>query len=186
MNTLNKSTKFTPFQLRFGKSPRILPPLTPSDTHRPPTDIDSIAIDVYNRLHTGLRDAQDNLLHAKISQAAQANKSRTLTFPFRIGQRVRLCTKNRCREYKASDDRRVAKFMARFDGPFPIVAVDEEHSTVTLDLPNSANFYPVFHTSDILPFTENDNLLALSTNLILSWSIVKKNTLLTILSQQDA
>ncbi len=46
---------------------------------------------------------------------------------------------------------------AHFDSPFPIVAVDKEHSMVTLDLPNSANFYPVFHTSDILPFTENDN-----------------------------
>lgn len=29
----------------------------------------------------------------------------------------------------------------------------------TLDLPNSANFYPVFHTSQIIPFVENDDEL---------------------------
>ena len=31
MNTTNASTGFTPFQLRFGKSARILPPLIPPD-----------------------------------------------------------------------------------------------------------------------------------------------------------
>jgi hypothetical protein len=31
MNTTNASTGYTPFQLHFGKSPRILPPLMPSD-----------------------------------------------------------------------------------------------------------------------------------------------------------
>ena len=30
-------------------------------------------------------EAQDNLLQAKISQVAQANKNQTLTFPFVIG-----------------------------------------------------------------------------------------------------
>jgi len=34
MNSINKSMKFTPFQLRFGRTPHVLPPLTPRG-HRP-------------------------------------------------------------------------------------------------------------------------------------------------------
>ena len=51
---------------------------------------------------------------------------------------------------------RVAKFMPRFDGPFLITAVNEAKSTVTLDLPSTSKRHPVFHTSQILPFIEND------------------------------
>ena len=35
MNSVNRSTGFTPFQLRFGRSPRILPPLFPSTVTTP-------------------------------------------------------------------------------------------------------------------------------------------------------
>ena len=49
--------------------------------------------------------------------------------------------------------------MPRYDGPFTVKSTDERHSTVTLDLPNSPNIFPVFHTSEIRPFLENDNTL---------------------------
>ena len=157
MNTVNKSTNFTPFQLKYGRSPRVIPPLmeedTPSDNIAPTKSAQS----VINQLEVDVMEAQDNLLRAKVAQAVQANKSRTLTFPYSIGQRVRLSTRNRRQEYKAKGEKRVAKFMARFSGPYKIIGVDEEHSTVTLDLPNSANFYPVFHTSQLIPFVENDD-----------------------------
>ncbi len=39
--------------------------------------------------------AQDNLLTAKIKQAAQANKDRRLIFPFQVGNRVVLSTMHR-------------------------------------------------------------------------------------------
>lgn len=51
------------------------------------------------------------------------------------------------------------QFMPRFTGPYTIKGVDEQHSTVTLDLPNSAHFHPVFHTSQVIPFVENDDEL---------------------------
>ena len=40
MNTVNKSTGYTPFQLRFGKSPRLLPPLSvlPFDAPTEPSE----------------------------------------------------------------------------------------------------------------------------------------------------
>ena len=40
MNTVNKSTGFTPFQLRMGRSLRIIPPLVPAKLSATVTDID--------------------------------------------------------------------------------------------------------------------------------------------------
>jgi Chromo (CHRromatin Organisation MOdifier) domain len=163
MNTLNKSTGFTPFQLQFGRSPRILPPLLPQ-TELTPTD--KFATDLLKRMQHTVTEAQDNLLTSKISQAFQANKTRSLTFPFKVGQRIVLSTLHRRREIKAGDPNRVAKFMPRFDGPYVIKKIDERHSTVTLDLPNLPHIFPVFHTSEICPFKENDDLLFSSRALI--------------------
>jgi hypothetical protein len=37
MNTINRSTGFTPFQLHFSKSPRILPPILDDNPDNNPT-----------------------------------------------------------------------------------------------------------------------------------------------------
>ena len=157
MNTINKSTGFTPFQLRFGQSPRVIPPLIPAKPSATVADID--AWHVIRRLELDVLEAQDNLLKAKISQSLQANKQRSLKFPFSIGSRVRLSTLHRRKEYTAKGEQRVAKFMPRFDGPYTIIDMDEQHSTVTLDLPNSPNIHPTFHTSEVLPYIESDTTL---------------------------
>lgn len=49
--------------------------------------------------------------------------------------------------------------MPCYDGPYNIIDVDEDHSTVTLNLPNSPNIFPVFHTSEVLPYAESDTSL---------------------------
>ena len=163
MNTVNRSTGFTPFQLRFGRSPKLLPPIFHSETQLP---VEKLASDLIQRMQLDVSEAQDNLISAKVSQAFQANKSRTLSFPFKIGDRVVLSTLHRRRELKAGDPNRVAKFMPRYDGPFTIKNTDERHSTVTLDLPNLPNFFPVFHSSEVRPFHENNNTLFPSQALI--------------------
>lgn len=155
MNTVNASTGYTPFQLRFGKSPRLLPPIFPHTE----TDEDPSAKELIENMTMLELEAQDNLLTSKIKQANQANKSRQLTFPFQVGHRVVLSTLHRRREYKTGDEPRVAKFMPRFDGPYRVTATDESHSTVTLDMPRNPNIFPVFHTSEVLPFKENDDTL---------------------------
>ena len=161
MNTVNKSTGFSAFQLRLGHSPRIIPPLlgniplTPGDN---PAAMIS-ARTIIERLQHDVWEAQDCLVKAKVSQAKQANKHRTLSFPFRVGQRIRLSTLHRRRHYKSRDEKRVVKFMPRFDGPYEIVKVDAKHSTVTLHLPQSPDVFPVFHTSEVMPFIENDETL---------------------------
>ena len=157
MNTVNTSTGFTPFQLRMGRSPRLIPPLVPLLPNSSPEDV--TAHDVIRKLQTDVLEAQDNLLCAKISQSVEANKHRSLTFPFAVGSRVRLTTLHRRNEYKAKGEKRVAKFMPRYDGPYTIIDTDEAHSTVTLELPNVPNIFPTFHTSEILPFIENDAML---------------------------
>ena len=156
MNTVNASTGFTPFQLRFGKSPRLLPPLIRHDNE---TDEETTAAEIITWLSTLEAMAQDNLLTAKIRQASQANKQRDPSFPFHVGERVLLSTFNRRREYKAGEQPRVAKFMPRFDGPYRILATDENHSTVTLDMPNTPHIFPIFHTSELRVFRENDATL---------------------------
>ena len=163
MNTTNRSTGFTPFQLCFGRSPRLLPPLFPSTTNTP---TEQLAKNLITRMQSTVAEAQDNLISAKISQAFQSNKKRSLTFPFKIGNKIVLSTLHRCRVLNAGNTNRVAKFMPCFDGPFIIKNTDELHSTVTLDLPNLPNIFPKFHTSKIKPFTENDNSLFPSRALI--------------------
>jgi len=155
MNTINKSTGFSPFQLRMGRSPRIIPPLVDREKADPTPEAQR-AWELMKNMKQVSMEAQDNLLRAKISQPAQANKSRTLTFPFSIGGRVRLSTLNRRHEFKGSGEKRVAKFMPRYDGPYTIVDIDERNSTVALDLPNSPNVFPTFHTSVVVPYIEND------------------------------
>ena len=156
MNTLNASTGFTPFQLRFGKTPRILPPIIPNDGEG---HEESSAREIVARMRPIQMEAQDNLLGAKVNQANQENQHRQLTFPFKIGDRVVLSTAHRRRAYKSGDQTRAAKFMPRFDGPYQITDTDEKHSTVTLALPKQAANFPVFHTSEIKPFIENSDSL---------------------------
>jgi transposase InsO family protein len=154
MNTINASTGYSPFQMRFGKSPRLLPPLIPNNET---AEDEPNARALIERMTHIERNAQDNLLTAKVKQAFHANKERTLTFPFRVGDRVVLTTLHRRREYKSGDHPRAAKFMPRYDGPYAITATDEAHSTVTLDIPHKPNLFPVFHTSEVHPFKENDD-----------------------------
>ena len=49
--------------------------------------------------------------------------------------------------------------MPHFDGPYMIVDIDEENSMVTLDLPNSPNIFPTFHTLVVIPYIENNMTL---------------------------
>jgi hypothetical protein len=158
MNTINKSTGFSPFQLRMGRSVCIIPPLVSKE--EPVDDKDKInAWKIIKDLKLLTMEAQDNLLHTKISQSSQANKNRTLIFSFSIGSRVRLSTLNRHKEFKTSGEKTVAKFMPRFDGPYTVTDINPDHSTVTLNLPNSPNIFSTFHMSMVIPYIENGSIL---------------------------
>jgi len=72
MNTVNSSIGFSPFQLRMGQSPRIIPPLVPVTSSATVAKVD--AWHIINRLEVDVMEAQDNLLKAKIAQSVQVNK----------------------------------------------------------------------------------------------------------------
>jgi hypothetical protein len=155
MSTINKSTGYTPFHLRFGRAPRIVPPLiqlppNPSNDHVG-------AREIIEALQTDVADARDNLILAKITQSHFANSKRSNHPSFKIGDKIMLSTLNRRKDYKHKNKHRAAKFMPRFDGPYEIIDVHNEASTVTLDMPNAPNLYPTFHTSNIKIWLPNDD-----------------------------
>ena len=69
-----------------------------------------------------------------------------------------LSTLNRRRDYKRTGEQRVAKFMPHFDGPYIVTDVNMEASTVTLDIPQTPNLFPTFHSSHVKPLKPNDNI----------------------------
>ena len=120
MCTINKSTGYSPFMLRFGRDPIVLPPL---ETARDPITQDEIDVHaVITHIYNAVNAAEDNLLLAKISQAFEANKSRdsNKSFPYNIGDSVLLSTLHCRSEYLSGNGKRVAKFLPRFDGPYPV------------------------------------------------------------------
>ena len=68
-----------------------------------------------------------------------------------------LSTLNRRREYMQKGDNRVAKFMARYDGPYKVKHAYPETSTYTLDLPPSMKIFPTFHASMLKRYIRNDD-----------------------------
>jgi hypothetical protein len=155
MSTVNKSTGYAPFHLRFGRSPRILPPLVAPP---PNPSIDHISVcEIVDNLHTDVADARDNLLLAKISQSHFTNPRRKDDTTFKVGDKVMLSTLHRQKQYKSKGQNRCAKFMPRYDGSYQIIDIHHDASTVTLDMPNAPNLFLTFHISNIKSWHANDD-----------------------------
>ncbi|PSS05114.1 hypothetical protein PHLCEN_2v3941, partial [Hermanssonia centrifuga] len=91
MNTINALTGFTPFQLLFGRHPRVILPLVSNpETNTPAETFD--ANKFLSRLDADVMEAQDNLLLAKSNQAYHADKSRGLEHVYKVGDKVLLST----------------------------------------------------------------------------------------------
>jgi len=92
MNTRNKTTGYSPFQLKYGRSPRIL---LHFENTMPMNKEDLDAMEIIKRIQQNIVDAKDNLMLAKISQAYFANGKRSPEIVYKVGDRVMLSTSNR-------------------------------------------------------------------------------------------
>ena len=93
LQIMNNSTGYTPFQLRFGQTPQILPPII-----NPLTKASSEYISVKEIIETlanDVADAKDNLMLAKITQLYQGNKNCRDDIVYKPGDQVMLSTLNR-------------------------------------------------------------------------------------------
>jgi hypothetical protein len=73
LNMVNTSTGFMGFQLKTRHSPRVIPPLVPLVNMEDSSDVDR-ALRVLKQLDDDVCEAKDNLLEAKVSQAAHSNR----------------------------------------------------------------------------------------------------------------
>jgi hypothetical protein len=158
MNTINASTGYSGFQLRMGRSPRVIPPLVPGSPEEPGQE-EIMACAIVSEIKANVANAKDALLGSKILQAFYANKSQGPEDAYSVGDRVMLTTLHRRREYKAGNMSHVAKFFPRWDGPYTVVKAFPETSSYTLHLPNSPNTFPTFHVSLMKRHIENDATL---------------------------
>jgi hypothetical protein len=160
MNTINRSTGYSPFQLRMGRSPRVLPPLT-MDAAKEESKIPEgfQAVEMFRQLELDVMDAQDRLLAAKVNQAHYANQDRGAEVKYEVGDLVLMSTENRRRAYKSKGDGRVAKFMPRFDGPYEVTEAHPDSSTYSLKLPFSDVKVDGFHSKLLKLWKPNNPLL---------------------------
>lgn len=158
MNTESASTGFSPFMLRLGRSPRIIPPIVPDKL---PADIVNSqeatnAKHIIEKIELDVAEAKDNLLMAKVTQAHAANSRRGKDDIFKEGDRVMLSTLHHRQQYKSRHEKRVAKFLPCFDSPYIVTKSHPEFSTYTLKMPNLPNVFPTFHASQLKRFVAND------------------------------
>jgi hypothetical protein len=98
MNSLNASTGFSPFQLKSGHSPWIIPALAPTIGGETVEELDAWSLT--KKLELDVRTAQDSLTAAKVRQAYHANMHHTAEDVYQIRDRVMLSTTNHHRDYK--------------------------------------------------------------------------------------
>ena len=156
MNTVNTSTKFSPFQLHIGRSPRLIPPLTDWEKKEGETD----AVKLMERMQMDVAEAKDNLMLAKIFQADQANRKRAPEDAYQVNDLVLLSTANRRKEYASTGSGCSAKLFPRHDGPYRIMRAFPHMSTYQLDIPNApSNSCLTFHASQLKRYIPNNSLL---------------------------
>ncbi|KAJ3811634.1 hypothetical protein F5876DRAFT_39228 [Lentinula aff. lateritia] len=118
MNSINSFTGLSMFELCYGRSLRVIPPLlnNPSVVVPNPSTDAVAARDFLHQINLTVREARDNLMLAKVVQAYQADKHHGPCELFEQRDLVMLLTYHYHEEFKKAGEKCAAKFFARFDG----------------------------------------------------------------------
>lgn len=156
MNSVNASTGFSGFELRMGRSLRVMPPIVPR-VDRLPVDIDAAKAEkIVVQLLLDEAEAKDNLLEAKVQQAFYSNTNHGPEVVHKVGGKVMLSTMNRRTLFKKKHEKRAAKFFPRWDSPYRVTGTHPEASMYTIDMPNQPKIFNMFHAGELKAFHEND------------------------------
>lgn len=162
MNTVNASTGMSPFVLKTGWSPHVVPPLNITHPGPGPTDTPSDkeeARKFVKDMEEETNAAKDSLLAAKIHQAHKVNKDWSADPAYQVGGKVLLAMAHQWRDYMQAKDRQVAKFMPHYNGPYNVIQAYPKCSSYKLVLALTSKAHPTFHVANLQPYIPNDNTL---------------------------
>ncbi|SCV73810.1 BQ2448_6240 [Microbotryum intermedium] len=152
-SSLNVATGKTPFELVLGYMPSLAPLARATDDKELPSVEELLSL-----RFQACEDARDQLAMSKVRQAVQSNKRRQDEPSWAVGDLVLLDSSDR-RKRLHTRQRRAAKLMDRFDGPYRIVKAQPEISSYTLQLNGDNTAVPFFHTGKLKTYHENNATL---------------------------
>jgi hypothetical protein len=153
MNSINASTGLSMFNIKMGRTPRVIPPLIKDNNKNQKLEPPEAFL---ARIRDIELQAKDSLTAAKVQQAFQADKNRSPSEIYEVGDLVMLTTLHRHNNFKKAGENRAAKFFPRYDGPYEVIKAHPESSYYTLDMPNQPNTFPSFHVDVLKRYHSND------------------------------
>jgi hypothetical protein len=145
-SAINVSTGFSPFELIFGRRPRLFPSKEgPEDT--PPS------LEVWLRQREGAwAEARDALWTSRVRQAIQHNRHCQELPPLQVGSWVLLDSADWRGRHQSGTD----KLKERYEGPYRVLQVFNNGQNIQLELPEGDGRHPTFHISKVKPFFAQD------------------------------
>ena len=145
----NQSMGYAPFELVNGHIPRMTMTI-------PPSDIPGVR-EFAERARNNLSAAHDAIIHSRMNQTIQADRSRRKDPPMKIGDLAYLATEN-----LNLPKNRARKLVPLYIDPYKILEAFPNTSNYVLKLPpqlESQGIHPRFHVSRLAPHEPNDTAL---------------------------
>jgi hypothetical protein len=142
-NSINSTTKHTPFYLVHGQHPHLPEILNISPL--PPLSGNASVADLLNDLYNTIEIVKQNIATAQQYQSKYYNKSHRHHI-FKLNEYVLLDAEN-----ISVDKIGNAKLNDKYIGPFKIIKVNSNHS-YTLELPLHYRIHNTFHISKLKPY----------------------------------
>ncbi|POW02060.1 hypothetical protein PSTT_12070 [Puccinia striiformis] len=138
-SAINVATGVSPFELVFGRKPRLFPS-SMGLANTPPT------LDVWLRIREGAwAEARDSLWTSRIKQAIQHNRRHRDQVPLTPGCWVLLDSSDWRGRHQGGTD----KLKERFEGPYRVTRVFNHGQNVELDLPTGDRRHRALHVSKV-------------------------------------